>query len=335
MGRAAPPRQLLMNDSEIRCSQLAKNIELKQTADVISKMLDERKQVKIQEDLPTSPRETSESVQERVPVYEESTDTAGSEGSEEEDFSIEEQAYRLFETKPKKAVEMLTKHNILKNTPKSIAKFLYNNPRLSGTMVGDYLGEPDDFNLKVLDAFIDRMDLTDMDFDQAIRKFMFVFHLPGEAQKISRIMSAFAGGYYSKNSKSGSKIGATGIFKSEDSVFLLAYSVIMLNTDLHSMNVKTKMTKDEFINRVNNTTGPKEAFPKVFLGDLYQRILEEEIRTKDDKYTKAAKRGYLFQEKRVGLRHRKKQVKLWWILDPETRALYSYAEKDEVVCIKF
>jgi len=43
--------------------------------------------------------------------------------------------------------------------------------------------------------------------------------------------------------------------------------------------------------------------------------------------------GYLFQEKRVGLRHRKKQVKLWWILDPETRALYSYAEKDEVKLI--
>lgn len=100
----------------------------------------------------------------------------------------------------------------------------------------------------------------------------------------------------------------------------------MLNTDLHSMNVKTKMTQEQFATRTNDGT-----FPKIFLEDLYQRIAEEEIRTKDDKFTHAAKRGFLYIEKRIGLRNRKKQFQYWWVLDPESNALYAFKEKDEKV----
>ncbi len=58
--------------------------------------------------------------------------------------------------------------------------------------------------------------------------------LPGEAQKIDRLMEKFAERYLKCNPNS---------FKSADVAYVLAYSVIMLNTDLHNPQVKKKMTK--------------------------------------------------------------------------------------------
>jgi Sec7-like guanine-nucleotide exchange factor len=54
------------------------------------------------------------------------------------------------------------------------------------------------------------------------------FRLPGEAQKIDRLMEKFAERYVSCN---------PGSFKSADVAYVLAYSVIMLNTDAHNPQV--------------------------------------------------------------------------------------------------
>lgn len=45
---------------------------------------------------------------------------------------------------------------------------------------------------KVLHEYVDGMDFTRMCFDDAIRHFLSGFRLPGEAQKIDRIMEKFA-----------------------------------------------------------------------------------------------------------------------------------------------
>ena len=61
------------------------------------------------------------------------------------------------------------------------------------------------------------------------------FRLPGEAQKIDRLVEKFAERYVSCNAES--------YFRSADVAYVLAYSVVMLNTDAHNPQVKTKMTK--------------------------------------------------------------------------------------------
>ena len=38
-----------------------------------------------------------------------------------------------------------------------------------------------------------------------------------------------------------------GIFASADTAYVLAYSIIMLTTDLHSAQVKNKMTREQYI----------------------------------------------------------------------------------------
>ena len=66
------------------------------------------------------------------------------------------------------------------------------------------------------------------------RMFLDGFRLPGEAQKIDRLMEKFAERFVNCNPDA---------FKSADVAYVLAYSVIMLNTDAHNPQVKNKMSK--------------------------------------------------------------------------------------------
>lgn len=65
-------------------------------------------------------------------------------------------------------------------------------------------------------------------FDRAMRVFLESFRLPGEAQKINRIMESFGAHYHGQ---------CPHIFKNADAVYILAYSVILLNTDQHNSQV--------------------------------------------------------------------------------------------------
>ena len=86
---------------------------------------------------------------------------------------------------PKKGIEFLIAHSLIKETPKDIAAFLYKGEGLNKTMIGDYLGEKSDFNEAVLKAFVELHDFTDLILVQALRQFLWSFRLPGEAQKVS------------------------------------------------------------------------------------------------------------------------------------------------------
>ena len=84
----------------------------------------------------------------------------------------------------------------------------------------------------VMYAYIDKIDFIGMEFVAALRYLLSEFRLPGEAQKIDRIMEKFAGRYCETNSK-------LDIFASADAAYVLAYSIIMLTTDLHSAQVRS------------------------------------------------------------------------------------------------
>jgi brefeldin A-inhibited guanine nucleotide-exchange protein len=90
----------------------------------------------------------------------------------------------------------------------------------------------------VLKCFIDVLDFTGLDFDQALRSLLRTFRLPGEAQKIDRVMMDFATRYCLNNPT---------VFSSADTAYVLAYSLIMLNTDAHNPNVKKKMSLSDFL----------------------------------------------------------------------------------------
>lgn len=67
------------------------------------------------------------------------------------------------------------------------------------TRLGEYLGEPAVFNRAVLAAMLRLLKMAQQPFDIALRTFLAVFRLPGEAQKIDRIVMAFANQYVLDN----------------------------------------------------------------------------------------------------------------------------------------
>lgn len=82
-----------------------------------------------------------------------------------------------------------------------------------------------------------------------MRQFLYSFRLPGEAQKIDRLMEAFARELYNAITTATPPQQHHSIFKSADTVYVLAFSTIMLNTDLHSpmMDDNKRMSLEGFI----------------------------------------------------------------------------------------
>ena len=138
----------------------------------------------------------------------------------------------LFNRKPSKGIEFLINSKKVGDTPQDVASFLKLTSGLNKGVIGDYLGDREDFPLKVMHAYVDSFVFEAMDFGEAIRFFLQGFRLPGEAQKIDRIMEKFAERYCKCNPNS---------FTSADTAYVLAYSVIMLNTDAHNTMVKDKV----------------------------------------------------------------------------------------------
>jgi hypothetical protein len=66
-------------------------------------------------------------------------------------------------------------------------------------------------------------------------------------------------------------------FRTQDSVMILAYSIIMLTTNLHSANVKDKMKKHEFIKQNRDVNGGGN-FPGDFLAKIFDDIQQEELK---------------------------------------------------------
>lgn len=67
------------------------------------------------------------------------------------------------------------------------------------TQVGEFLGDNDKFNKEVMYAYVDQHDFSGKDFVSALRMFLEGFRLPGEAQKIDRLMEKFAARYLECN----------------------------------------------------------------------------------------------------------------------------------------
>ncbi|XP_010503238.1 PREDICTED: brefeldin A-inhibited guanine nucleotide-exchange protein 4-like isoform X2 [Camelina sativa] len=94
-------------------------------------------------------------------------------------------------------------------------------------------------------------------------------------------MEKFAEHYWKCNPRS---------FTSADTAYVLAYSVIMLNTNAHNNMVKDKihrngmvmqMTKADFICNNRGIDDGKD-LPEEYLGSLYDRVVKEEIKMNSD-----------------------------------------------------
>ncbi|CAF0761114.1 unnamed protein product [Rotaria sordida] len=189
----------------------------------------------------------------------------------------------IFNKKPERGIRYLIAHRFLEGNPEAVAHFLLLRKGLSRQMIGEYLGNlQDPFAMQVLHAFVNEFDFHDMPIDIALRKFQSTFRLPGEAQKIEQLMKVF-GQRYSITNPSSSPSNV-------DTIFILAFAIIMLNTDLHSRNIKSekKMRLEQFIKNLR-AIDYGEDLDIDYLTGIYERIRAQEFRPDSDHVTQVAK----------------------------------------------
>ncbi|CAL8352996.1 unnamed protein product [Boreogadus saida] len=199
------------------------------------------------------------------------------ESSEESSRTIEKgkkfsNGKKKFNMDPKKGINYMLGCQLLEPGAKSIAEFLYREEGLNKTAIGEFLGEREELHLQTLKAFVELHQFSNLNLVQALRQFLWSFRLPGEAQKIDRMMEAFATRYCNCNAP---------VFQSSDTCYILSFAIIMLNTSLHNPNVKEKTTLERFIsmNRGINNGGD---LPVPLLTKLYDSIRNEPFKIPED-----------------------------------------------------
>jgi len=191
------------------------------------------------------------------------------EGAKQKNLAM---AKKKFNMDHKKGIEFLIQQDLIKETPEAVAQFLYKEEGLNKTAIGDYLGEKHDFNEAVLKAFVELHDFTDLILVEALRQFLWSFRLPGEAQKIDRMMETFAQRYCQLN---------PDLFTNPDTCYVLSFAIIMLNTSLHNPSVKDKPSVEQFIN-MNRGINDGENVPRELLVSLYESIQREPFKIPED-----------------------------------------------------
>ncbi|KAI4732086.1 hypothetical protein E4T49_00264 [Aureobasidium sp. EXF-10728] len=194
-------------------------------------------------------------------------------------------AIKQFNFKPKKGVKVLIAGGFIpSDSPQDIARFLITNDGLDKKALGEFLGEGEPENIAIMHAFVDSMNFTKTRFVDALRNFLQSFRLPGEAQKIDRLMLKFAERYTGGNPNA---------FANADTAYVLAYSVVMLNTDQHSAQVKVRMTPEDFIKN-NRGINDGQSLPDDYLKSIFEEIAQNEI-VLDTERENAANLGMLPQ----------------------------------------
>ena len=82
--------------------------------------------------------------------------------------------------------------------------------------------------------------------DEALRKFQTQFRMPGESQKIEHLINSFSLRFIECNAAE-----CESFFKcADETINVLAYAIILLNTSIHNPNVKPseKMNFEQFGN---------------------------------------------------------------------------------------
>ncbi|EZG79249.1 Sec7 domain protein [Gregarina niphandrodes] len=216
----------------------------------------------------------------------------------------EELVHAINQAGPKEISEHLIRAGKIRDEDDvtAVARFLLLTPSLNLSLIGEVLGSKGPWHQQVLDAFLRLFDFNGVSAVSALRMFLGSFKLPGEGQMIDRILDRFGKEYFLQQdiapgqsitppstdpndpvltveertprlvvNENGS--GRT-VFVTSDVVFLLSFAIVMLNTDLHHPDAKTKMSVDNFLAntyRIEDMT----TLSALYMRSVYQTIKED------------------------------------------------------------
>ena len=191
-------------------------------------------------------------------------------------------------------------HPMKYSTMSYIAHFCYTyNKQLEPSEIGDLLSCSDDTLYSSTDyhllryRYLQNYSYSNMTLVCALRLFLTHtgFRLPGEAQKIDRLLDIFCTRYMECNKSSVSFTHSTA--------FILSFAIVMLNTDLHDTRLKSNnkndstshssrvpMSCDQFIRNLRGVSSDGVELDRLYLVNIYNEIKADQIQWKQP-YTTA------------------------------------------------
>ncbi|KXN90627.1 PH and SEC7 domain-containing protein C11E3.11c, partial [Leucoagaricus sp. SymC.cos] len=110
---------------------------------------------------------------------------------------------------------------------------------LTKDKIAEWLGTPGRTNKVALRYYMENFDFADLRLDVAFRRMCAKLYLKGETQQVDRILEEFSKRYWDCN--------PGGLFGSANIVHAVAYSLLLLNTDLHVADLASRMSRAQFI----------------------------------------------------------------------------------------
>ncbi|KAL9131532.1 MAG: hypothetical protein Q9217_000546 [Psora testacea] len=95
----------------------------------------------------------------------------------------------------------------------------------------------DEFSKNVLRSYMRGFKFFGDPLDMSTRKLLMEVELPKETQQIDRVLQAFANRYHECN---------PGVYASPDEAYFIAFSILILHTDVFNKNNKNKMQKHDY-----------------------------------------------------------------------------------------
>jgi brefeldin A-resistance guanine nucleotide exchange factor 1 len=192
-------------------------------------------------------------------------------------------AAKAFNEHPRKSLPHLVGLGVIDDEKDAaqVAQFCRECNGVDKKVLGEFMGKiSTPFNQEVLKEFVKTFDFTGTTLDEALRDFLVTFRLPGEAQQIDAFMCSFANRWYMGNAEK---------MKHEDTAYVVAFSIIMLNTDLHNDNIKPdrKMTVEQYISMNRGIDVGGTNVPEELLRGIYHNIKTNEIKMNPEVKTAA------------------------------------------------
>lgn len=186
-----------------------------------------------------------------------------------------------FNESPKGGVAFLASQGIIENPddPKSIVRILQGTSRVDKRVLGEFISKRG--NEAILHAFIAEFDFSNLRVDEALRRLLHSFRLPGESALIERIVTEFSTQYFEQ-------VGP-GDIANTDAIYVLCYAIIMLNTDQHNPNLKgnKRMALEDFARNLRGVNDSKDFNPE-YLQSIYESIKTREIILPEEHETRHA-----------------------------------------------
>lgn len=142
---------------------------------------------------------------------------------------------------PREAVVTLPERRDDETPAKYLAKV---EDELKRSVIAAALSKPTGpFFASVLRSYMRKFSFFEEPMDMAIRKLLMEAELPKETQQIDRCLEAFANRYHECN---------PGIYSGPEQAYFIAFSLLILHTDVFNKNNKHKMQKPDYL---KNTSG--------------------------------------------------------------------------------